>query len=128
MNWLFKCFRSTSKQLNRDKASLSPSLGSASVGRSLSPHRGGWPEACSPRSTGSQEPRDPRAPYSTRDAPSSPGHTTPSTATTRVKGQSGAIRNRCLSSAKFCHEAVCHAESDQVASHHIRHEGRITGN
>lgn len=65
------------------EASPSPSLGAASAEHSLSPHRGGWPVACSLRSTGSQEPRDPLEPYSTRDALSSPGHTTLSTATDR---------------------------------------------
>lgn len=76
-------------QKHCEKASPSPTLGSASEEHSLSPHRGGWPAACSPQSTGSQEPRDPPEPYSTHDAPSSPGRTTPSTATTRVKGQNG---------------------------------------
>lgn len=67
----------------------SPTPDSANGGHSPSHHRGGWPVACSPRNIGSQEPRDPQAPCSTRDAPSCPGRTTPSTATVRVKGQIG---------------------------------------
>lgn len=71
------------------KASPSPTLGSASEERSLSPHRDGWPAACSLQSTGSQEPRDHPELCSTHDAPSSPDRMTRSTATTKVEGQNG---------------------------------------
>lgn len=75
-----------SLDFDAEQDSPSPSPDSASEEHSLFPHRGGWPEACSLQSTGSQEPLDPLEPYSTHDAPSSPGHTTPSTAR-RVIGQ-----------------------------------------
>lgn len=63
------------------RVSPSPTPGSASAVHSPSPRRGGGPAACSRGNIGSQEPRDPPAPCSTRDAPSCPGRTAPSTVT-----------------------------------------------
>lgn len=82
------CSTSTHKRVRKHKCLLpSPTLGSASLEHSLSPHRGGWPEACFQQHIGCREQRGPPGSYSTRDASSSPGHMTPSTATTQVKGQ-----------------------------------------
>lgn len=61
--------------------SPAPSLGSASVERSPSPRRAARPAACSPGSTGSQEPPGRQESCSTRDEPSSHGRRNQSTAT-----------------------------------------------
>lgn len=78
---------------------LSPTLGSASLERSLFPRRGGWPEVCFQQNTGCRGQRGPLESYSTRDASSFPGHMTPSTETTQVKGQNRSIHLGSLISA-----------------------------
>lgn len=103
------------------RASPSPSLDSASAERSLCLHRGEWLRACSLLSTGSREPRDPPEPYSTHDAPSSPGRTTPSTATNKGHARWVIIKREQLSSnhSYLQPSFVAHSvKSFQVTSHH----------
>lgn len=85
---MFCCSTSTHKCVRKYKSlSPSPTLGSASLEHSLSPHKGGWPEVCFQQHIGCREQRGLPGSYSRRDASSSPGHRTPSTATTQVIGQ-----------------------------------------
>lgn len=118
------CSASTHKCVKKHKGLLpSPTLGSASLEHSLSPHRGGWPEVCFQQHIGCREQRGPPGSYSTHDASSSLGHMTPSTATTQVKGQNQGVHLPsgqpffCLGEQRICWIKVL---EDWVWTHRVK--------